>query len=254
MIPANYTRDSFSDFLQFEVMLESAPELGWVGEINTPFDPTTPIVTRYGAHQLGQGKVIITIPSAVSSPHSSTTQQSIEVFPYSFIPAGTKISLGTNPTTTFVVTATDTFTGGPIEFTSAVSTSTGTLTKGEFYYTGPDTSLITRHPIYDKIIDETLLRMGIDDIEMLDTPAELFALRMYGRREVWRMAMQALAADYNYSSIDGLKNRMGVYDHIKHLFLKEDERVRLLFNETAQSVSDSTVRRFTENTQVIARW
>lgn len=228
-IPTNYTNETFSDWLQDQLLLDTAQELGWLD-----------IVNHVPAHT---GTLTLL---ATSDAGTST----LTVVPLvEDIPAGTTITNGGQ-------------TGDVAVFTPAGST-TVTLTAphanqwttGTVFSFDVDEVLAVRNPIYESIIDEILARLAITDITTLTTPAQIRKLRIFARREVWRFAMQSLAADYDYNSGAELVLRSQVYEHARTLFEQENFRVRQLYTDPdRRGDSLSLPIRRTMSEKIIVRW
>lgn len=189
MIPDFYTRDTFSDYLEFEVLYETSRDLGWVSY--SPFyNPTNPLTpyAETGLTNPKQGDAYIVMNDAATSATHT-------IGPSDFaIPSGTKITIGSTVRTTSGAVAKG---ADSITFTGSFTTAIGD--KG--YFANPLGLVRVQDAHLDGIIDETLLRLGVDDITTITSTAGLRKLRLYGRRECWSAVMQSTAGYYDLSLI-----------------------------------------------------
>jgi len=111
------------------------------------------------------------------------------------------------------------------------------------------------NPIYQSIIDSVLMQIGGTDITQISGVDNIYKLRMYGKREVWKYAMQALAGDYSYSTDAGGSTRFQVYEHCREIYGEEDARVSVIYGETIQQAQASgQLKLSTTRTKIKVRW
>jgi hypothetical protein len=241
MIPASYTTETFSDYLQFEVMIELSLQLGWT-DLVPAINPTAVVnIIGIGETRAGDGRLTISVTA------NSATQT---ILPSQFyIPAGTKVMLGTFQRV--VLNAVEV--GG----TSVTFTTSWNGTKGETgtFYAAPANPR-QRNPQYEAIIDETLFRLGVDDITTITGLDNIRKLRHFGRREVWRAVMQNVAGEFSFQTNDqtGGTNFHGVYEQAKSAFQIEDARINSIYAETNPLGLTGGVRAISSTGKVRARW
>ncbi len=240
MIPATYTRETFADYLQFEVLYETANDLGWTSYLapTSPYAYPEDFIT-VGITDMRVGDAFIVF---ADTPSSATH----DIMPSLYdIPSGTKMTLSV---------------GGAIKETLgdiAIGDDSATFTtafalinigdKGLFF-----NSLIglrEQHPQYNAIIDEILLKLNADDIESI---SDIRKLRLFGRREAWAAVMQTTSSYYDYATINGAVNRSNIYESARTNFEMEDQRVRSLYTE--QPVDRSGLIALSGQHKVVARW
>ena len=246
MIPASYTVETFSDYLEFEVLMQTAVEIGWI-DLSQSLDPTTVIdVVGLGEIRVGDGQIMAIVQPNVSPLNSATHTIVASLFD---IPAGTKISFGTTTRTTLNPVAAG---ATSITFTSAISLSSGLGNVGRFY----NAPVLPRvhNPQYAAIINEVLVKLGVDDITSITGAENIKRLRHFGRRETWSAVMQALAGDFDYSVPEGRFGRYDVYMHAKECYLFENNRVLGLYGDLKPSVIRSDQLQLSGRAKAKARW
>lgn len=249
-----YTYETFADFLQFEALSDTAIELGWTDVHESIDDGQTPLATEVRldsitgvpnrARLVGEGEITISGAAGATKTINPVSEYDI--------PAGTVISFDANfakGVNTAIVLNAVAKGASSITFTAS-NAFTG---KGYFYN---DVTLdpivpVTRiyNPVYTAITDNTLLALGQTSLSEFDTITELYKLRLYGRREAWKMAMQSLAADYPYRSEVGNGGRHDVYIHCKEMFMELDLRISQLYGEAREGVFKQS-QYFTPSTTV----
>ena len=138
------------------------------------------------------------------------------------------------------------------------------LSRGYFFYPQgipapppapvPDEDRVI-NPIYQSIIDQTLILMGKTDITTVTGRENVKKLRLFGRREAWKFAMQALAADYGYRTDAGTSGRSDVYHHCKRIYQDEDLRISMMYGEAReQSMKNSQYYTPTQRSKIKVRW
>lgn len=229
-IPANYTVDSFSDWLKDHVLIDTAQELGW---IDNPAAKTGYTANFTMATTSNAGTNTLTVVPLQDYLKSGKT---LHYGGYTGV-ASTNYPAGS---TTIVLTG----------------THLGQWTAGTSGTFDVDSTTRVINPIYASIINETLARMGVDDITTLTTPAQIRKLRIFGRREVWRMAMQYLASDYDYNSGAEQVLRSQVYEHARILFEQENLRVRHLYTDAEKrgTLQGELPVHVSKSAKMIIRW
>ena len=243
MIPtSNYTREKFSDYLEFEVLLETARDLNWTS-YSPDYDPTAAQnpTAVLGLTNPTQGDGWIVIDDATTSATHAIGYTGFD------IPSGTKITVnGTVRTTSGAVAKGAT----SITFTGSFTTTVGQ--KG--FFSNPKSLVRVQSTDIDGIIDETLLKLDVTDITSITSIDDIRKLRLYGRRECWAAVMQSVASYYDYGTDEGGSvSRSDVYTSAKQNFELEDERIKLLYSD-AQVVNVLSTGATTGRHKVVARW
>lgn len=239
---ANYTRETFADYLEFEVLYETARDLTW-----TSYSPYyNPLLTADPPINTGltnpiQGDSVIWIAAVATS-----ATQTISPVPYA-VPSGTKINFsGTIRTLASDYPAM----GNTMVFTASFTSALGD--KGVF--ANPLANVRVQHEQLDAIIDETLIRLGIDDITTLSSVEQLRKLRLYGRRECWLAVMQATTGYYDYATVEVTVQRNDIYTSARLNFEIEDRRIKDFYNEGVATVDITGLANTSGRHKVVARW
>lgn len=269
-IPANYTYETFADYLKNEVLLDTAEELSWtdwmtVEELNASVDypdanEITDVVT-VGARAWQFNSTSINLfrdEGWIGLAAGTSATKTLTVPSAYYAPAGTTIVFFTdsdfspeNDDITTLVLDVDLNIG---DTTATFTTSTSLTGTGFFYRVMPVPTSPTRrlNPIYEAITDVVLFKMNKTDIASITSVSEKRKLRLFGRREAWGFAMQALAADYNYTSHAGSVNRFELYLHAREMFTYESNRIDSIYGSEVQNVGQLLTS--TQRSKVKVRW
>lgn len=233
-IPTNYTRTTFADYLKNEVLFEGANHLMWLD-----------IQEATSVHA---GRAVVL--------SGSTSNDWLDVEPLTeVIPASTTLTM-TLTGHTFVTKAVVHNPGDTrIEVTTNLANNYTNPAYRTITYPGVPALPRILNPIYDAIIDETLLRAGLGTtIESITGTDSLKKLRMFGRREVWRMAMQNMVTEYDYASVAGVTNRSDAKIAVTTLFAIEDQRVRNTFTEYQEQIPSAQTEITSRRVSIKPRW
>lgn len=233
-IPTNYTRETFADYLKDEVLFEGANHLQWLD-----------IQEATSVHD---GKAVVL--SGSTSEDWLTVEPLTEV-----IPPSTTLTM-TLTGHTFVTKAITHYPGDTrIEVTTNLANNYTNPAYRTVTYSGVPALPRIQNPIYDAIIDETLFRAGLGtEIESITGIENIKRLRMFGRREVWRMAMQNMVTEYDYASVAGVTNRSDAKIAVTTLFSIEDQRVKNTFTEYQEQIPFSQSQVTSKRTPIKVRW
>lgn len=233
MIPANYTYETFSDYLKNEVLMDTAMELTWVdvvevappnivhltdnkeliGDVYPYGQGAFPGHLLSGWLQGGDAQIVVgatvgvtkalAVPSQYNAP-MGTVVTAVEASATGYTTLDADLSIG-DTTVTFADDLFDKPMFTPYRMYFA-------LDPAQLAVVQPSRVI---NPAYTAIIDSTLFAIGETDITSISNLQDKIKLRDFGRLYTWKAAMQALAADYDYSTQAGFIGRHTVYQNIK---------------------------------------
>jgi hypothetical protein len=246
-IPTNYTYETFADYLRDEVLLDTAMELGWMDvfteeELSLLEGESEELAIKDRVYVGDEAwafnsagfATLLRDEYRVAVGTTGTTVTLNEPAPVD-IPDGTIVSFSEgagvyiNGNVNRVVDGAVAKGATTMDFTTSAPAG-----YGYFYvdYVAPTPPTRRLHPSYKAITDNTLYKLGETDIVNITGLNAKRKLRLYGRRETWYMAMQAVAADYDYSSYLGGVSRYQMYQHCKQMYEYEASRVDMLYGNT----------------------